>query len=239
MTPPPAASPLMLATRQWHELVPHGRDADAPPPPRERPPLPTWPAAVLAFDTETTTDRQQRLLFGWYRYARWQPDGDLATVEEGILYADDLPVRDPVGFATLQAFVRTHPADTASGRRRTVQLRSRRAFLNEVFWPAIQADALIVGFNLPFDLSRLAVAWGETRRGRQRTKRGTPTHDVFVRGFSLTLWEYQDRQTGEWRENAYRPRVRIKHVDNKRAFIGLGPVRKRDRRDPHHPGRFL
>ncbi len=239
MTPPTAASPLTLATRQWHELVPRGPDADGLPPPRERPPLPPWPDAVLAFDTETTTDRQQRLLFGWYRYARWQPDGALATVEEGILYADDLPGRDPVGFATLQAFVRTHPADAASGRRRTVQLRSRRAFLNEVFWPAIQADALIVGFNLPFDLSRLAAAWGETRRGRQRTKRGTPAHDVFVRGFSLTLWEYQDRQTGAWRENAYRPRVRIKHVDNKRAFIGLGPVRKRDRRDPHHPGRFL
>jgi hypothetical protein len=240
MKPPPEATPLTVAVRQWHEpaAVEDG-EAQGPGPRARTDPAAMWPDGVLAFDTETTVDRAQRLTFGWYRYARWQRNGTLATVAEGILYADDLPERDPAGFATLQNYVSAHSADTAAEQGRAVQLLNRRAFLNDVLWPAIQADALILGFNLPFDLSRLAVGWGETRRRRKRGNGGMPSPDVFTRGFSLTLWEYQDKQTGAWREHSYRPRVKIKHVDNKRAFIGLGPVRKRDRRDPHHGGRFL
>lgn len=231
---------LTVAVRQWHE--PTYDDPDEAPDahssrPREAPP--TWPDGVLAFDTETTTDRAQRLMFGWYRYARWQPDGTLATVAEGILHADDLLERDAAGYAHLVEFARGHRADLEFGHDDAIPLLSRRAFLNDVLWPAIQAGALIVGFNLPFDLSRLAVAWGETRRRRNRQHRGVPRSDVFTRGFSLTLWEYQDKTTGAWREHKYRPRIRIKHVDSKRAFIGLGPTRKRDRRDPRHGGRFL
>lgn len=237
---PPEAMPLTVAVRQWHESASgevaesHGTPARA-----WSDPAPTWPDGVLAFDTETTTDRAQRLTFGWYRYARWQPDGTLATVAEGVLYADDLPERDPDGFTSLQASARAQAAETAPVPHRAVTLLSRRAFLNEVLWPAIQADALIVGFNLPFDLSRLAVRWGETRHRRKRRNGGMPSPDLFTRGFSLALWEYQDKQTGEWREHSYRPRVKVKHIDNKRAFIGLSGVRKQDRRDPRPGGRFL
>ncbi len=241
MTAPTAATPLTVAVRQWHEPVPDDDNPGAQEHvPRHRTdPPPKWPGGVLAFDTETTTDRAQRLIFGWYRYARWQPDGTLATVEEGTLTADDLPERNPAGFRTLQTFAKAHAADVAFNRYGAIRVRFRRDFLNDVLWPAIRAEALICGLNLPFDLSRLAVAWGETRRRRKRQRQGMPPSDVFVRGFSLALWEYQDKVTGAWRANSYRPRVRIKHVDTKRAFIGLGPVRQRDRRDPPPGGRFL
>jgi len=31
----------------------------------------------------------------------------------------------------------------------------------------------------------------------------------FAGGFSFVLWEYQDKETGAWRENRYRPRLCI------------------------------
>ena len=34
-----------------------------------------WPRFVLIFDTETTTDTTQRLLFGSYRVCEWGPRG--------------------------------------------------------------------------------------------------------------------------------------------------------------------
>jgi hypothetical protein len=239
MRAPAEATSLTVAVRQWHEPVIEGSDSRPQEPGRQSELPPRWPERVLVFDCETTTDHAQRLTFGWYRYARWQPDGTLSTVEEGIFHADDLAERDPDGYAQLKEYATVHLADLGFGHRGAIKLRSRRAFLNQVLWPALQADAHIVGFNLPFDLSRLAVGQGETRRKRKRNRRTMPRPDVFSRGFSLILWEYQDKATGEWREHKFRPRVKIKHVDNKRAFIGLASTRKRDHRDPQHGGRFL
>ncbi|MDP9365600.1 MAG: DNA polymerase, partial [Chloroflexota bacterium] len=135
-------------------------------------------------------------------------DGTLAILEEGIFH-DDLPERDPAGFAVLRAVAADHPADVEHGRdaRPTLRLLARREFLDAVLWPAIQADALIVGFNLPFDLSRLAADV-------------SPARGAYQGGFSFALWEYRD-ESGTWRENKYRPRLRIKHIDAKRALIGL------------------
>jgi hypothetical protein len=63
---------------------------------------PKWPPPVLVFDTETTIDPTQRLLFRSYRYGRWNRDKRLLCVEEGLFYADELPVCDPEAFAVLQ-----------------------------------------------------------------------------------------------------------------------------------------
>ena len=43
-------------------------------------------------------------------------------------------------------------------------MRTRREFLQEVFFPMALGGALIVGFNLPFDISRLAEDAREARR---------------------------------------------------------------------------
>src|SRR3954451_14045748 len=67
---------------------------------RKRRQEPPWPDTVLIFDTETTIDELQNLTFGTYRYARWTADKQLACVEEGLLYADDLSETDPAGYAT-------------------------------------------------------------------------------------------------------------------------------------------
>jgi hypothetical protein len=181
---------------------------------------------VLILDTETTTDPTQRLTFGWYRYCRWEDEARLGCAQEGLFYADELPDRDAVGFAILRAFADAHAADVAPGANPALWMGSRRDFVNDVLWPAHQAETLVCGFNLPFDLSRLAIGWGEARRS-------------YAGGFSFTLWEYCDAETGEWRENRYRPRLRIKPLDSKRARIGFASPVVRDRRDPTGPGRFL
>src|SRR6185312_4022401 len=51
-----------------------------------------WPRLVLVFDTETTIDPTQRLLFGCWRLCSWsQDERQLKCIQEGLVYADELP----------------------------------------------------------------------------------------------------------------------------------------------------
>jgi len=179
-----------------------------------------WPRYVLLFDTETTTDTTQRLTFGSYRVCEWEPGGGaLVCTREGIFYADDLPKTDPEDFECLRKYASTHDADVGPGFPRQLKFLSRTEFVKTVFRRfACKARALVVGFNLPFDLSRLAVGCG-TAQGANR------------RGFSLILWEYQDAETGLWCPNTNRPRVVVEHVDSKMAFIHLTRTRTIDLND--------
>jgi len=161
------------------------------------------PERVLVFDCESETGAGQTLTFGSYRYCRFD-EGSLELVEEGLFHADDLAVRDPDGFAALVSYA----------REKELPLHPRRVFVDRVLWRcAYRARAWVVGFNLPFDLVRLAVAFGE---GRGR----------YAGGHSLVLWDYE-ASDGRRLEDRYRPRVLIKSIDSKRAFISFS-----QRRDP-------
>ena len=117
------------------------RSAKKPGKPRK----PAKPRHVLIFDAETTVDAAQALLFGSYRYVRirWQGDTPtLSTVEEGLIYADELPeTTGPDGFAILQEYRKTTSAalDPAYSHGLPVALKfySRREFLGEMFYPAV------------------------------------------------------------------------------------------------------
>lgn len=200
---------LPIAVRAY--TVRHDRkDPESPSP---RPSWAGWPEYVLLLDTETTTDATQRLLFGSYRFSRWSEAGRLQGLEEGLFYADELPETDPKGFACLQEYARVHPPEVAAGVDARLQLRSRAGFLREVFWPAaFECRALVVGFNLPFDLSRLAYDAGKAR-------------GWFHGGFSFVFAQVRDTAS----ENRHWPRVRVKHLDSKRAFIGFTRIAKMDR----------
>jgi hypothetical protein len=185
-----------------------------------------WPRFALILDTETTTDASQRLTFGSYRFCRVGKGGRLQCVEEGLFYADDLPKEDPAGFEVLRTYAASSVADVVAGVSRTLRFHSRREFLDSVFRQALDARAMIVGFNLPFDLSRLACGWGEAR-------------GHFRGGFSLPLWEFRDAKSGEWREHPYRPRIAVKPLDSKRAFLGLRKARRSEQDKERSAGRFL
>ena len=185
-------------------------------PPR-RPEPARQPSSVLVFDCETTTDATQALLFGAYRYYRldWTAAAPaLRCLEEGLFYDDQLPASEPDGFSCLQNYACSHPAAIAAGAEDAVpvlRLRSRAEFCEQVLWKALSAQATVIGYNLPFDLSRLAVDWSEARKR-------------FAGGFSFKLFTYRD-QDGVEQENRFRPRILILPLDSKRARIALGSVR--------------
>ena len=188
---------------------------------------PDWrPTHVLVFDTETTIDRTQRLLFGCYRFyeTTWRTSGPtIRCIDEGLIHADELPISDPSGFKILQDYVRSHEpvVDPDLSVWRTaigLRLMSRTEFAERFDKAARKGRATVVGFNLPFDLSRIAVGCTDARRG------------PFTGGFSLVLSEYTDKK-GVRRPNPHRPAIAIKTIDSKRSLISFTAPLQTDRVD--------
>jgi hypothetical protein len=106
---------------------------------KQRIKAPTTPQFVLVFDTETTADESQQLRFGTYQLLK---RGTL--IEKGVFYGKV----EPEELETLKAEAPKHGCD---------ELLSVFDFVHKRFLPtAFKAGGLVVGFNLPFDLSRLA-----------------------------------------------------------------------------------
>jgi hypothetical protein len=183
------------------------KDADD----RSKRPRKRWrlPGEMVVFDTETRTDPTQRLTFGGYRAII---DGE--CVEEGLLYADDLS-REEV--KTLRRYLVRNKLNNVKGDQRELRLLTLREFLNELFEDAYRARCLLVAFNHPFDLSRIAFDYASARRR-------------YAGGFSLGLWTYITK-SGLVRRHPYRPRVAIKHIDSKRALIGFTGRQEPDAED--------
>ena len=174
------------------------------------------PQHVLVFDTETTTDATQALLFGSYRLHR--ADGRL--VQEGLIHADDLPSEH---LTVLSAYRESHAADN----RGRLRLLSRSQFVVWLIWKiGYESRALIVGFNLPFDFSRIALGWRPARNG----------------GFTLRLFESVDADGRVW-THKWRPELTVKALDSKRQLMNfttpkrLDPENRVDGRG--YRGRFL
>src|SRR5207247_7829274 len=108
-----------------------------------------WPETVLVIDTETTTDPTQRLLFGSWRFGHWGKNSTFVCLEEGFFYDDDLPTTNSEAWQHINAYVRSHAADTLNRRRRELLLRSRRELVNDRLWTAMESGALSVGYTLP------------------------------------------------------------------------------------------
>lgn len=133
---------------------------------------------VLVFDTETTTDQFQNLTFGTcHIYERNK------LVFQVLFYSDKVNDKQ---LTIIRKF-----ADTNN-----IHIMEVREFVDRVFLPEVYSNrTLCVGFNLPFDLSRLAISWGNARGKNEG-------------GFSFKLTE--DPQY---------PRLVIKHLDSTKAFI--------------------
>lgn len=203
---PPVTDELPVAIRayaaQTFSALPDAEDAK----PKTRRKAITAPASgrVLIFDTETTSDAAQSLRFGTYQYRQ----GDVLD-ESGIFY-------DPEGITANELAILRAYADANA-----LTLRTREAFVDEVlFAQAYQHRATIVGFNLPFDISRLAIRHGTARTpldSETATMRGAFT-------FALSC------------QKIY-PNVRIKHMSRKAASISFAaPMRQPDGRGHRNRG---
>jgi hypothetical protein len=162
---------------------------------------------ALIFDTETTTDASQRLRVACYQLRRsgvLQEEG--VIVDDAILSAQDL--------ALVASYAASH------GLKVKTLADFRRFFLDYAYW----RSALVVGFNLPFDIARIAIDASEARRDM----RG---------GFSFRLSTSRDQ-----------PSLRVKHLSTTAALIGFGKpgkqmtprgMRKRGMPVQAHRGYFL
>lgn len=139
---------------------------------------------VLVFDTETTADAAQQLRFGAFQIR----DGD-ELLRQGVFYDREGLAADEI--ETLQACV----------FRTDLEFMLVEDFIEEIFFQECAfVDGTCVGFNLPFDLSRLAINHGTAKGGKRST--------IFQHGFSLQL-----------SANPKRSRVKIKHLSHRAAFI--------------------
>jgi len=154
------------------------------------------PDAMLVIDTETRIDATQRLTFGSYRFFI----GGVCQ-EEGLFFGTDLPDHDR---KILEGYAAERSADAVN---KQLQLLTLQQFLSKFYQAVYKGRCLLVAFNLPFDLSRIARGFA-TARGR------------FAGGFSLELWPHID-SFGNEHKNQYRPRIGIKHIDGKRALKGF------------------
>jgi hypothetical protein len=203
---------IVLALRAFTRLV----QPDGAPKPRRRQRRHTRDKYVQVLDCETTIDAAQGLTFGSYRYCRLGRKGYRCVVE-GLFHDDDLGQEK---VQVLRDYVAREKADVGLGGRRRLQLMTRSAFMRDVFYgAAFGARALVVGFNLSFDLTRLCLDAGEGR-GRYRG------------GFSLIPWGWR-APSGQLIEHHHRPRIGLKILDSKRAFTGfLRPAkRKKNKND--------
>jgi hypothetical protein len=186
-------TPLVVAVRVYPDLKDEERDFDKP----HR----VWhrPDAILVYDAETRTDRTQRLTFGSYRFI---VGGQL--LRENLFYGDDLPAKDR---RILERHVAAPSAVIPDEENHDVSLLTRHQFVEKLFKNAYKGRCLLIAFNFPFDISRVACNFTNAR-GR------------FAGGFSLDLWSYLEGR------NRYRPSICIKHIDSKRALKGF--TRRKD-----------
>jgi hypothetical protein len=133
----------------------------------------------LIFDCETTTDPAQALRLGFFQVRKL---GQL--IREGVFYEPDALTRTEL--ETVKAYAARHGLDLCTAHEFRFKVFLRVGY---------EARAQIIGFNLPYDLSRIATDWGEARG----SLRG---------GVSLQISQnYND------------PRVRIKHLSSTTALI--------------------
>ncbi len=152
---------------------------------------------VLVFDTETTTDFTQRLLFGFFRVYV-----DDRLLIEGLIIADTLSAVEADVLATY-------------AKRNRLPVYTREEFVERVFYPEVYAlGTICVGFNLPFDLTRVAIHAGNSKTGNR---------------FRLRL------------SNRIRyPQLYVESASARAAFIRFAPKKHLAAWEkPLFPGRFL
>jgi hypothetical protein len=145
---------------------------------------------TLIFDTETTVDAAQRLRIGAYQFRNRDELGGL-FYDPAILSEEELSLLRRVS------------------AERGLILRSVPEFIDEVlFARAYDLRASIVGFNLPFDISRLAIRHGSARG---KAMRG---------GFTFRL-------SPLW----WRPAIQVRHLNARASLIQFThPPKRRDPR---------
>ncbi|MCH8877953.1 MAG: hypothetical protein IIA89_14235 [Chloroflexi bacterium] len=188
------------------------------------------PHIMPGFDPKRWPPYAQGLLFGRaHLYVRMQ-DGKWKKVYEWLFYPDDLPEK---AIRILEVRFRwmtyrmgdwREPCDEPGVKCYFMPLSE---WLDAFYREAVGRECLIVGYNVPFDLSRIACHVGPAK-----TK-------WFAGGFSFVIWP---DPSGKRKASLYRPRLYIRKIgghSNSTQFASykLGPEKDARRIKPR--GEFL
>jgi len=150
------------------------------------------PKHALIFRCATTADERQDLRFGTYicgelKGLSW------AAKEIGLFYRGDHPEE----FRVFQRFIKGSAYD----------LGTVEDFRRKVFLKYLKAGALIVAYDAPFEISRIAVKWNKSLKTR--------------RAFSFYFRLFTDKRTGKTRPSGYEPGLSIQSLDASKAIYRL------------------
>lgn len=199
-----------------HTVVHQTADEEEKRPPSRRGSPKPWPEYALVWDTETSLDLEQKLNFGIWRFCQLEA-AEYVAIQEGIFYRDDLAAKD---VQTIRAYSKGHLADQlAHGADTDLAVMPRAEFVEKVFWESVRAGALVVGFNLSFDISRVSVSWTTAQNA----------------GFSFVLSQLSKTHV----DNVHRPRLRISPLNGVAEKIELTAVRWKNEQERWRRGRFL
>jgi len=147
------------------------------------------PKQALIFRCATTADEKKDLLFGAYIGAELE-GLEWAAKEIGLVCRGDHPEE----FRVFERFVKG-----SAYERGTVEDFRRRVFLKY-----LKAGALIVAYDAPFEISRIAIKWNKSTKTR--------------RAFSFYFRMFRDRETGKMRPSGYEPGISIESLDAAKAI---------------------
>lgn len=156
---------------------------------------------VIVFDTETTTDAGQSLRIGTYQVRK---SGELFGA--GAFF-------DPEGLTDTELLTLKRYTDVHG-----LVLLTRDEFADRIFYGiGYHLRATIIGFNLPFDISRIAIRHGSARSNKYQNMRG---------GFTFTISK----------QKIY-PNCQVKHLSRNCAFIRFAsPMGQRNARSERGRG---
>ena len=175
--PPPEEFPVFLRVVEEPVKKKKKRKQSSGPPPNDR--------LTLVFDSETTTDVRQELRFG---IAQVYSNGRLTRT---VVVTGEVT---PNERQTISKWAATM----------NVPVLTIFEFVPQEFLPlTVESRAVAVGFNLPFDLTRLAAEWEPKRKVSRK------------RAWTLSLIP---RSNPKW---AFVPRIRVERVHSAMSFISF------------------
>lgn len=179
----------------------------------------------LVLDCETTTDTRQVLRVGAYAVHGISRDMRLHVYLEGRLTRELLDTPRERGFFYDPAELSAAEIATLTqyAQRHGTRVYERAKFIKEVFYFWVYTcQALCIGHNLPFDLSRLATSWGDA-------------NDNFYGGFWLKLCDCEHEGGC-----AFHPPLRIKTLGSKKVMMQFRALSTpNSKRKARKNGRFL
>lgn len=149
----------------------------------------TQPKNALIFRCATTNDEKKELLFGAYICSEREGPGYVAK-EIGLFYRDGHPKE----FRALKRFV--HGS--------TYELGHVEQFRRNVFLKYLKSKALVVAYDAPGEISRIATKWNKSEKIR--------------RAFSFYFRMFRDKKTGKIRPSGYEPGISIESIGAAKAI---------------------